>query len=331
VDVGAAQGSAETHDRGEIVSYLVTGGTGFIGSHISKLLAGDGGNVVLFDSNPRREFMDELLTREEMEHVTIISGDITDLAHLIRTTKEFGITKIIHMAGLLSMASSANPALAVRINCDGTANVLETARILGLEKVVYASSNTVFGPPEMYGNGIIWNDAPHYPSTVYGACKSFIERLAGYYFTEYGVDSAGLRYGAVYGMGHREGAAATVSRELIAKPALGQPGRVPYVADELINWLYVEDAARGTVMAAGKVRTKTRSFNIDGEICTMAKAVEYVKALIPGADIAFLDGHTGFAGNYDVGPIREEIGYIPQWPLARGIEEGVRRVRKAYD
>jgi UDP-glucose 4-epimerase len=313
------------------MSYLVTGGTGFIGAHITRLLAQDGENVVLYDVSPRPEILNRLLTKEEMGRVALVQGDITDLPHLLRTIKEHHATKVVHMAGLLSMASSMNPSLAVKVNCDGTANVLEAARILELEKIVYASSNTVFGPPEKYGKGVVANDAPHYPSTVYGACKSFIERLADYYFTQYGVDSVGLRFGAVYGMGHREGAAAIVTEELMVKPALGKPGKVPYVSDELINWLYVEDAARGTVMASRQARKKTGSFNIDGEICTMAAAVDYVKKLIPDADITFLTGHTGFAGNYETTPIREEIGYKPQWPLTRGIEEVVNGVRRAHD
>ena len=74
-------------------------------------------------------------------------------------------------------------------------------------------------------------------------------------------------------------------------------------------------------------RAKTGSFNIDGEICTTAAAVDCVKKLIPGADIGFLGGRIGFAGNYETTPIREEIGYKPEWPLERGIEDVVNGVR----
>jgi UDP-glucose 4-epimerase len=226
------------------------------------------------------------------------------------------------------MASSANPLLAERVNCGGTANIFETARILRLEKVVYASSNTVFGPAEKYPGGAIPNDAPHYPSTIYGACKSFNERFAEYYFHEYGVDSVGLRFPVVYGVGHREGAAARLTEELIVKPALGKPGRVPYAGEDVLNWLYVEDAARGVVMASRRAGTKTRSFNIDGEICSVAVAVDYVRKLVPGADITFSPGHIEFSGNYETVRIREEIGYRPEWPLERGIKQVMDSVRK---
>jgi UDP-glucose 4-epimerase len=219
------------------MSYLITGGSGFIGAYVTKLLAQEGEDVTLYDISPRPESLDAILTSKEMGHIALVQGDILDFAHLIRITKELHVTKIVHMAGLLSMASSANPCLAMKVNCDGTANVFETVRILGLEKVVYASSASIFGPSERYGWKPVANDAPHYPSTVYGACKSFLERIADCYFTEHGVDCVGLRFPNTYGMGQREGIAAMITEELIVKPATGKPGKVFYMADELINWL----------------------------------------------------------------------------------------------
>ncbi len=312
------------------MSYLITGGTGFIGVHITRLLTQEREEVVTYDIDPRKDILEYLISKKDIVLVKVIKGDITDLAHLIHTAKEHNSTKIIHMAALLSLASSVNPVLAVRINCGGTANILETARILGLEKVIYASSNTVFGPAAKYKEEYISNEAPHYPSTIYGACKSFNERLAEHYFNEYGVDSVGLRFPVVYGMGHREGAAAVLTEELMVKPALGKPGKVPS-GDDTLNWLYVEDAARGVVMASKKARTKTRCFNIDGEICPVAMAADYVRKIVPDADITLLPGYTGFTGKYETSKIREEIGYRPQWPLEKGIEQVINAVRKLHN
>jgi len=309
--------------------YLITGGTGFIGAHLTRLLVQEGKEVVTYNRDPRQEILDHLIGKEQLTSVRIIRGDITDLAHLIRTAQEFNVTTIVHLAAMLSRASAENPSLAVRINCDGTANVFETARILGLEKVVYASSNTVFGPPEKYAREVISNDAPHYPSTVYGACKSLNERLAEFYFNEYGVDSVGLRFPVVYGVGHKEGNASSIlTEELMVKPALGKPGQVPYSGNEILNWLYVEDAARGVIMATQKARTKTRTFNMGGEICSVSAAAEYVKKLIPGADLTLLPRRIEFTGKFESTRIREEIGFQAQWTLERGIKEVIDSVRK---
>jgi UDP-glucose 4-epimerase len=194
--------------------------------------------------------------------------------------------------------------------------------------MVYASSNTVFGTADKYEKEYIPNDAPHYPSTVYGACKSLNERLAEYYFSEYGVDSVGLRFPAVYGIGHREGAASSIlTEELMVKPALGKPGKVPYSGNETINWLYVEDAARGVVMASQKARTKTRAFNMGGEICSVATAVAYVRKFIPEADLTFLPRRIDFSGKFETTRMREEIGYEPQWTLEKGIKQVIEAVR----
>ncbi len=309
------------------MSYLITGGTGFIGAHIAGLLFQDGEEVVTYDIGPRREILDYLLSGEGTSRLKVISGDIRDLAHILRVVKEHHATTIIHMAAVLTIEASANPALALQVNCGGMVNILETARILGVEKLIYASSNTVFGPAEKYKEEFIPNDAPHYPSTVYASCKSFNERLAEHYFKEYGVDSIGLRFPVVYGTGHIGGMSALITEELMAKPALGRPGRVP-CGDDTLNWLYVEDAARAVLMSSKKGVTKTKCFNIDGEICSVASATELVKKLIPEANITLLPGYTGFSGRLETSKIREEIGYRPQWTLEKGIEQVVNETRK---
>jgi len=176
------------------MNYLVTGGTGFIGAHIVRLLIQQEEQVVAYDVVPDRNLLDHLIGKSKSNRVKVIQGDITDLAHLIRSSQEFGVEKIIHTAALLGFASSANPLLAVRVNCEGTINVLETARILRMKRVVFASSIAVFGPPEKYAQEYIPNDAPHYPSNIYGACKSFNEACANHYFNEYGVDSIAIRF-----------------------------------------------------------------------------------------------------------------------------------------
>lgn len=84
-------------------------------------------------------------------------------------------------------------------------------------------------------------------------------------------------------------------------------------------------------MASKTPRTKTRSYNIGGEFCPIAVAVEYVRKLVPGADITLLPGHTGFTGKFEITKIREDIGYYPQWSLEQGIEQVINAVRKLHN
>ena len=136
------------------MTYLVTGGTGLIGSRIVRDLAREGEQVVVYDWRPARSSLERLLSEEEIEGmVKIVRGDVADSRQLFRTIQENNVKRIIHLASILMPESNADPLLALRVNCEGTVCVFEAARVLGLQKVVWASSNAIFGPPEMYPGG----------------------------------------------------------------------------------------------------------------------------------------------------------------------------------
>jgi UDP-glucose 4-epimerase len=313
------------------MSYLVTGGTGLIGSCIVRDLVQEGERVVVYDILPDRRFLERLMSDDEIESmVTIVRGDVTDPPHLFRTILENKVEKIIHTASLLVLESNSNPYLAVKVNCQGTICVFEAARTLGLTKVVWASSNSCFGPQEKYAQEYIPNDAFHCPQNVYGATKAFNEVAAAYYFNHYGVDVTGIRYMHVYGVGVRRGFFATILQELITKPALGQPARVPH-GDAVIGWSYMEDPARATVMASKVLKTKTRSYSIMGDVRSVKEAADYVRRILPGADITVLPGtFTGDPVKFDTRLVEEEIGYRREWSMERGIKEAINITRKEH-
>lgn len=313
------------------MTYLVTGGTGLIGSRIVRDLVREGDKVVVYDFLPARSSLERLMSEDEIgSMVEIVQGEITDAPHLFRTIKENNIEKIIHTASLLVLDSNSNPLMAVRINCEGTINVFEAARTLGLKKVVYASSNACFGPQDWYPEEYIPNDAPHYPRNIYAGTKAFNEVLAAYYIDQFSVDITGIRYMHVYGAGVRRGFFATILQELIINPALGKPGRVPH-GDAIIGWSYVDDPARATVMASKVHKTKTKSYSIMGDVHSVKEAVDYVRTLLPNADITVSSG--GFTGDpvkFDTSLIEEEIGYRPQWSMERGIKETINLTKEEH-
>ena len=198
-----------------------------------------------------------------------------------------------------------------------------------MKKVVWASSNACFGPPEKYPEEYIPNDAPHYPQDVYGATKSFNEVVAAYYFDHYGVDITGIRYEHVYGVGQRRGVFAAMVRELIFNPALGKPGKVHY-GESILGWTYVDDAAKATVLVSKVPRTKTRAFSLTGDVHSVKEAADYVTELLPGAEITLLPGTLAHSVKFDTRLIEEEIGYRPQWSLEQGIKETINMVRRSH-
>ncbi|MDD4860097.1 MAG: NAD(P)-dependent oxidoreductase [Dehalococcoidales bacterium] len=307
---------------------LVTGGTGFIGSYIIKELLKDGEQIVAYDSFPGTEIHDRIFSKEEKEKVKVTIGDVTDLAQLIRTVKENKVNKLVHMAYMLTNDTAANPPRGIRVNIEGTNNVFETARILGLEKVVWASSVSVYGSADKYKEKLVPNDAPQYGANLYGACKVFNERMAEHYYSAFGVNSIAIRFAWIYGPGQRgTGGAANITRELMENPAFGKPGRVPY-GEGVVNWLYVEDAARATALACKVSRTESRAFNTSGDIRSMKEAAQYVATLVPGAALTLLPGKPVQPSSFDVSKIEKELGFRPQWTMERGIKHTMNTLRQ---
>jgi nucleoside-diphosphate-sugar epimerase len=315
------------------VTYLVTGGTGFIGSRVTRDLVREGESVVAYDWAPESIMLERLLTKEEIENkVKIIRGDVTDFAHLVSTLKQNNVEKIVHLAALMLYDVNANPLLGLKINCEGTVGIFEAARLIGLKKVVWTSSGSVFGPPEDYSQEYIPDDAPHYPQNLYGSTKSLDEQFAIYYSDKYGLDIEAIRLVLVYGAWQSRGRTAAIIREMVANPALGRPGKVPAARENILGWTYVDDAARAIVLACKANKTKTRSFSVRGMIHSIGEIIDYVMELIPDANISVLSlekskSHLIMTCKYDMTNIEKELGFHLQWTMKQGIKETINMVR----
>jgi UDP-glucose 4-epimerase len=316
------------------MTYLVTGGTGFIGSRVVRDLVREGESVVVYDWNSEIIMLERMLNKDELSNkVKIVRGDVTDFAHLIGTIKQNSVDKIVHLAALLLHDVNANPFLAVKINCEGTVAVFEAARILCLKKVVWISSGSVFGPPEAYSDEYILNDAPHYPQNLYGGTKSLDEQFAAYYAGRYGLDIEAIRLVLVYGAWQSRGRTAAIIREMVANPALGKPGKVPAARDNILGWTYVDDAARAIVLACKAEKTRNRAFSVRGMIHSVGEIIDYVTELIPDAGISVLSleksqSHLIMTCKYDMSAIEEELGFSLRWTMKQGIRETINLIRK---
>jgi nucleoside-diphosphate-sugar epimerase len=312
------------------MNYLITGGTGFIGSYIVKRLLDETHTVVAYDYQPSETSAQEVLTAEELSRVNIINGDITDLDHLHRACEENKVERLIHMAGILAAETTGMVPSAVKINCVGTTNVFEVARLLNIPRVVWASSTAVYGAAKDYSYEFLPNDAPHHPLSVYGACKEFCEFMANFYFKAYGLDSIGLRFPVVYGQGRLRGGG-LCANEVINKPALGQKGEVTFSPNPL-NWLYPDDAARCVVMASRSPHTETRVFTLSGELRTLNQIADIVRVLIPGADVTVHPEFSKLEGSdmthkFDASQLEKELGFRPEWSIEDGIKETINKLR----
>lgn len=316
------------------MNFLVTGGCGFIGSHILRRLIRAGHHVIAYDIAPKKTSIEQVLNKEDFEQVKIIQGGLEDKEFLIQTFKQNEVDVVIHLAALLGAAGENNPEAAVEVNILGIIHVFEAAIACGIKRVVWASSSSVYAPSsvyrDLYPGEIVPNDALLKPASVYGATKTFAEFLGEYYFKRYGLETIGLRYGMVFGIARMRGLAQYVSN-LIINPAEGLPGVVE-AGDTAPNWLYVEDAARATVLAALCANPKTRNFFIGGDMVPIAAVRDYILTLLPDAQITLTPGVVfGSAYNVDTTPAKTELGFENEYSVFEGVRETINLIRKKHN
>ncbi len=185
---------------------------------------------------------------------------------------------------------------------------------------MWASAASVFGPPERHGGAdvTVANDAPHYPVTLYGICKSANERLSAFYWERYAVDSVGFRFCQGYGPGKRRGR--PFGYQMFEKALLGIPYTLPY-GDDVINWQHVDEMAEIIVRASRAGPGPTRIFNTTGQVVPMREAAALLRRLAPRARLSLEPGTAGLVWRYDASRLEAELGFRSRI----GVEEGFRR------
>lgn len=305
---------------------LVVGGAGFIGSYAVRELLDRGHSVVVYDALPEHNSFQRVWGGAGLDGITLVPGDVGDLAQLARTIRDHQVDHIVTLAAWQIPACAANPTAALRVNGIGFNNVLEAAALLGIERVVWASSNAVFGSPQSHQAELIPNDEPHRPNTVYGALKSLNEYMAQHYFDTRGVDSVGLRFGLVYGPGRMRGAS-TFASTMIESAATGTPCVVDN-ADSTVDWLYAVDAGRYIVAALEASAPQERCYNTAGDVRSVREAAAYLRELVPGAALDLRPGTINACWRLDSEHFFRDMGCARNFSMEQGLADAVRRVRE---
>jgi UDP-glucose 4-epimerase len=312
---------------------LITGGMGVIGAEATRKFVREGHRPVIY---ARRR--DESLIHDVLDGVDIELGDITDAARLTEVLKQHAITHIVHAAGYVSAPSAANVPLGIQVNVMGTTNVLEAARQLGIERVVYTSAKGVYGP-FLGEDGYptykpIAEDHPKNPWRIYDAAKLMAEHTCLYYNATFGVDVAILRFATTFGPGKTERHGLMgVTSQIVEAPAKGKPFHLKQGGDERDDFIYNADSALGIYLATVAGKLEHRTFNIGSGIGqTLNDFAAVLRRRLPNADIEigpglnFLGTAQPLAGIYDISRARNELGYEPQYDLERAIGEYLDRL-----
>jgi nucleoside-diphosphate-sugar epimerase len=302
------------------MTVLVAGGSGFIGSHLARALLRSGRRVVIFGRTPNTRLIADIASQ-----VKFVRGDAASLADVLHAVKDNGVTDVYHLVALLADVSQQQPLSALKVNTESMLNILEAARILGLRRIVYASSVAVY---DMNATAPVAESAPLRPASVYGETKVASEFYGMHYHRLFGVDFRALRFTTLYGPG-KSGGSTGICSTLIEHSARGHAVEVD-AADAITDWLYIKDAIRSLLLAGEVDAVKERIYNIGAGSYSVRDVAGIVSRLIPGARITLKSGRTfPWPPSYDCRKAEEELGYRPRFGIEEGIADFIAEVRKA--
>src|SRR3990167_1143164 len=309
--------------------YLVTGGAGFIGSHIAQRLVAMGGRVRVLDnfSFGRQENL-----RGLEDKVEVVFGDLLDQG-AVRKAMEGGEV-VFHQAALRSGSFSVeNPALVNRVNVEGTINVLVAARDAGVKRVVYASSSSV------YGNGpVLPKSEQQIPSPI---SPYAVSKLTGEYyckvFTElYGVETVSLRYFNVYGPRQDPNSQyAAVIPRFIRWAFRGEPMEVHGDGLQSRDFTYIDNVVAANLQAAYSRLGIGGTFNVgQGETHTLldlaASIEKNLGTKLQRSHMAARAGDVRYT-QADISESKRCLGYSPEVSFEEGLAKTVKFFRTGIE
>ena len=305
------------------MAYLVTGGTGFIGSYAVRDLLAAGKDIVCLQRSGVTPLFRQVVGEANVSKIKVIQGDVSDTVLLFDIIRDNKIDVIVHTGAARAPATEDYPALAIRVNCLGTANILEAIRLFGLRRMVWICSGDAFGRVREYFKGPLGDDdAIFAPDNVYGATKVLDEFIARHYFKRYGIDSIGLRVPLTYGFGknHRPNNFSTrLKMTALNKPVVWEG------PDAVKSYLYVEDLSTMIVKACEIATTKTRVFNIVESEWTNKDLVDLLRKINPQSRVTLKESPQGArvveAGNRAITGAKKELGFKPKYNLESGIRK----------
>jgi len=287
---------------------VVIGGSGLIGRAVAKALADRGVETTVVSR------------RQPAGKGAWHAADVIDRDGLLDLLRSLRPDVVVHLAAFLQHATERDPQQAVRVNVDGTVNVLECCRALRIKRLVYGSSIAVYGERT---DLMREDDPPSANVSLYGAMKRLCEMLGERYADQHGLTFVALRYSGVFGPGGAGSSGMALVRERIMATADGTDVQVEGASgDERAHLTHVSDAANATCLAALHPAPVSGIYNVCGPPENYMSLREFhaaVRQLFPQAGRVHWSGNSRSAGPVDATRLRNDLSYVPAMSVSAGL------------
>jgi len=286
---------------------LVTGGSGYVGSHVVDKLRDEGVDVRVYD-------MVMPTFRDDIEYY---KGSILDYTSLGMAMSEIDI--VYHLGAIADVKDVyEDPHYSESINTRGTMNLLEASKKAGVIKLIYGSTTWVYSDADC--DNVDESTPLHAPSHLYTATKIASEYYCKAYAELYGLKTTILRYGIPYGPRARDGAVIPI---FVKKALNGEPLTIAGDGSQFRKFVYVEDLAEGNVLGARKI-ADNKIYNLEGGIKISIKDIaETIKKILGDVKIEYIKGRSEDFSGKEISnkKAKEELDWAPKI----GFEEGVKK------
>ena len=300
---------------------LVTGGAGFIGSHLVDALASMSDTEIVVLDNLTHGSVENVKQHLDAAGFELVRGDVRDRDLVRRLIAD--VDYVFHLAALIEVQTSLKePQLTDEINVQGTLNILEAARDADVKRIVYASSCAVYGEPKFLP---VSEEHPTAPLSPYGASKLAAEAYCIAYHHTYGLKTVALRYFNVYGPRQFRGPYSGVITIFLERALQGKPLIIYGDGKQTRDFVYVKDVVDACILAASKQTAIGHAINVGtGKETSIIELADIIKRLT-GASVPIkhdppLKGDIRKSVS-DTRKAERLLGYKPEFTLAKGLKE----------
>jgi UDP-glucose 4-epimerase len=300
---------------------LVTGAAGFLGANVVEALLAQGHGVVALDDL----FTGRVENLPRSRSLTFVQGSVTDFELLTRLL--VGIDRVIHLAARNIIASTRNPREDYEVNIGGTLNLLLACRAVPVQRIVYASSASVYGNPRYLP---INEDDGVSTLSPYAVSKLAAENYCLAFYENYGLPTVALRYSNVYGpYQHHDNPYSGVVAKFMALAAAAVPPLIHGDGAQTRDFTYVEDAVTATLLAAFTDLPGGQVFNVGTGVETTVNDLCDEVLRLHGLEL-----RPTYIDRRDIDNIRrrvlniERIRRVLRWIPRFTLKEGLRRTKE---